>query len=171
LIPVPSIGLCKQDIIVIVIRSNGPWADGLALSVEILMLVALEPFYAPVTMENPQHLLSMPSMLGGICPTLLDPLLGFAPNQTSSQPPTGSQFLEDLVFQDSSMLLSGVGCDLHKEFITLQQKNYILKWLVNEGIFSKMYRERKMIHFLVYLINFHLNVVCKVITISRLFFP
>lgn len=134
------------------------------------MLVALETFYAPVTVESPQHLLAMPSMLGWVCPTLLYFPAGFAPNQTSFSPLPGASSSRALYFKTLPFCFQGVDCDLHKEFTTLQQKLLHFKMVSEQRHFSKMYQERKMIHSLVYLINSCLNVVCKVITISRLCF-
>lgn len=49
---------------VVVIRSNEAWADGRTFSAESIMLVALEPLFAPLTMETLSISCLMSSMLG-----------------------------------------------------------------------------------------------------------
>lgn len=64
LISVPSTGFLKTGCSV-VIRSNGAWTEGFALSAESVMLVALKPLYVSFAVENPQHLLSLSAIYVG----------------------------------------------------------------------------------------------------------
>lgn len=64
LIPVLSTGILKTGCSV-VIRSNGAWTDGFALSAENVILVALKLLYASFSLENPQYLLSLNAVCVG----------------------------------------------------------------------------------------------------------